>query len=86
MMDPLTGACLEPDEIWQMTDEMLVAQEKWLPQYAEAIAQAKKNLAEHYVEPHKEKSPDTFLRLKSVEEIRNDEEERKKLRKVAHKN
>ena len=28
-----------------MIDEMLVAEEEWLPQYAEAIAQAKENLA-----------------------------------------
>lgn len=44
-MDPLTGAVCNPPEIWQMIDEMLVAQEEWLPQYAEGIAAAKKNLA-----------------------------------------
>ena len=44
MMDPLTGAVCNPPEIWQMIDEMLVAQEEWLPQYAEAIRQAKENL------------------------------------------
>lgn len=31
--DPLTGAVCDPDEIWQMVDEMLVAQAEWLPQY-----------------------------------------------------
>ena len=31
--DPLTGAVCDPEEIWQMTDEMLVAQAEWLPQY-----------------------------------------------------
>ena len=45
MMDPLTGAVCNPPEIWQMIDEMLVAQEQWLPQYKEGIAQAKENLA-----------------------------------------
>jgi alpha-galactosidase len=45
MMDPLTGAVCNPPEIWQMVDEMLVAQEKWLPQYRKAIAAAKKRLA-----------------------------------------
>lgn len=37
MMDPLTGAVLNPPEIWEMTDEMLLAQEEWLPQYAKYI-------------------------------------------------
>jgi alpha-galactosidase len=47
LMDPLTGAVCNPPEIWQMVDEMLVAQEKWLPQYGDAIVAAKKNLAEN---------------------------------------
>lgn len=38
--DPLVGAVCNPEEVWQMTDEMLVAQEKWLPQYAGAISGA----------------------------------------------
>ncbi len=46
MMDPLTGAVCNPPEIWQMTDEMLVAGQQWLPQYEDAIAQAKKRLAD----------------------------------------
>jgi alpha-galactosidase len=45
MMDPLTGAVCNPPEIWQMVDEMLVAQEELLPQYKKAIAEAKKRLA-----------------------------------------
>ncbi|MFV0386055.1 hypothetical protein [Paracoccus sp. (in: a-proteobacteria)] len=43
--DPLTGAICTPDEIWQMTDEMLVAQSQWLPQYADAIPAARERLA-----------------------------------------
>ena len=35
--DPLVGAICTPEEVWQMVDEMLVAQAKWLPQYADAI-------------------------------------------------
>ncbi|KKK85706.1 hypothetical protein LCGC14_2770600, partial [marine sediment metagenome] len=42
MMDPLVGAVCDPNEISQMTDEMLIAQAKWLPQYAQAIAAARK--------------------------------------------
>ncbi len=32
--DPLVGAVCTPPEVWRMTDEMLVAQARWLPQYA----------------------------------------------------
>ena len=32
--DPLVGAVCTPEEVWQMTDEMLVAQRAWLPNYA----------------------------------------------------
>jgi alpha-galactosidase len=37
LMDPLTGAVLNPPEVWKLTDEMLVAQEEWLPQYQKVI-------------------------------------------------
>lgn len=46
MMDPLIGAVCAPPEIWQMVDELLVAQEAWLPQYGSAIAEAKKRLSD----------------------------------------
>jgi len=46
MMDPLTGAVCDPEEISQMTDEMLVAQARWLPQYKRQIPAARKRLAE----------------------------------------
>ena len=45
MMDPLTGAVCNPPEISQMIDEMLIAQEQWLPQYTEAIAAAKERFS-----------------------------------------
>jgi len=37
MMDPLVGAVCDTNEIWQMTDELLIAQEQWLPQFKDAI-------------------------------------------------
>lgn len=43
--DPLVGAICSPDEVWQMVDEMVVAGEAWLPQYADAIPAAKERLA-----------------------------------------
>jgi alpha-galactosidase len=47
--DPLVGAVCDPEQIWQMTDEMLVAQREWLPQYERngAIDKAAERLAEH---------------------------------------
>lgn len=42
--DPLVGAVCDPEEVWQMTDEMLVAQAQWLPQYASKIPAAKARL------------------------------------------
>ena len=43
--DPLVGAVCNPEEVWQMTDEMLVAQAEWLPQFQEEIAAAGQRLA-----------------------------------------
>ncbi len=31
-----------PPEIWQLVDDMLIAQAQWLPQYETAIAEAEK--------------------------------------------
>ena len=45
MMDPLTGAVCTTEEIEQMTDEMLIAQAQWLPQYKKEIPKAKKRFA-----------------------------------------
>lgn len=42
--DPLTAAVCDPEEIWQMVDEMLVAQAKWLPQYKDEIPAAKRRM------------------------------------------
>ena len=42
--DPLVGAICTPEEVWQMVDEMLVAQAQWLPQYADAIPAAAERL------------------------------------------
>ena len=41
LMDPLTGAVCNPPEVWQMVDEMLIAEAEWLPQYEDAIRDAK---------------------------------------------
>ena len=78
LMDPLTGAVCNPPEVWQMIDEMLVAQEQWLPQYTEAIAQAKENLAKGDLIPTKEGYKGAVrLQEKSVEEVAAEHEKRK---------
>jgi len=75
MMDPLVGAVCNPKEIWQMVDEMLVAQEKWLPQYGAAIAAAKERLANGPLVPTREGYKGAArLAVKSVEEMRLDRE------------
>lgn len=45
--DPLVGAVCNPEEVWQMTDELLVALGPWLPQYAAEIPKAAERLAAH---------------------------------------
>ena len=74
MMDPLVGAVCNPKEIWQLTDEMLVAQEKWLPQYKEAIKEAKARLASGNLIPAKQNQGAARLRVKTVEEMAQDRE------------
>ncbi|QGH35814.1 alpha-galactosidase [Gracilibacillus salitolerans] len=74
MMDPLVGAVCNPKEIWQMTDEMLVAQKKWLPQYKGSIAEAEKRLAEAERIPTKDYQGAARLKVKSVAEMAKDRE------------
>jgi len=86
MMDPLVGAVCEPPAIWQMTDEMLVAGEKWLPQYKKAVAEAKARLAAGKLV----KTNDSFkgaarIKTKSVEEMKKDKEKARKLAAAADK-
>jgi alpha-galactosidase len=42
LLDPLVGAVCNPPEVWQMADDMLIAQAQWLPQYRQAIAAARR--------------------------------------------
>jgi alpha-galactosidase len=86
MMDPLTGAVCNPPEIWQMVDEMLVAGEKWLPQYKTAIADAKKRLAGPNLIPTREGFKGAArLHTKTVEEMAADQAEAAKNAAAADK-
>lgn len=72
MMDPLVGAVCNPPEIWQMVDEMLVAQEQWLPQYKNAIDDAKKHLQSDNLIPTKDYKGAARLKTKTVQEMAQD--------------
>ncbi len=79
--DPLVGAICTPEEVWQMVDEMLVAQAAWLPQYAHAIPDAKKRLENPKV---KTRSWDGAARqhVRNVQEMRDADTKRKSAGKV----
>ncbi|HEY9075721.1 MAG TPA: alpha-galactosidase [Anaerolineaceae bacterium] len=74
--DPLVGAVCNPEEVWQMTDEMLVAQAQWLPQYAKEIPLAAERLAEAERTGKRVKTVETTgaarLHTKTVEEMAAD--------------
>ncbi|OCT15673.1 alpha-glucosidase/alpha-galactosidase [Paenibacillus pectinilyticus] len=74
MMDPLVGAVCNPKEIWQMVDEMLVAQEAWLPQYGAAIADAKQRLAAGNLIPTRDYEGAARVKVKSVADMQQDRE------------
>ncbi len=85
-MDPLVGAVCNPPEIWQMTDEMLVAQAEWLPQYKEAIEEAKENLSKGDLIPTKDGYEGSArLKVKSVEEMAEDRKEATRLADASDK-
>lgn len=72
MMDPLTGAVCNPPEIWQMVDELLVAQEAWLPQYGAAIRAAKERLSKGKKIQTRDYQGAARLKTKTVDEMRKD--------------
>ncbi len=71
--DPLVSAVCNPEEVWQMTDEMLVAQSQWLPQSKHAIQDAKERLAFHHKNGTRVKLSATQgaarLKIKTVKEM-----------------
>jgi alpha-galactosidase len=75
--DPLTAAVCNPEEIWQMTDEMLIAQANWLPQYQGEIPKASERLQQAERNGKRVKLRDTQgaarLHTKSVKELAADQ-------------
>lgn len=86
LMDPLVGAVCDPREIWQMTDEMLIAEEQWLPQYKEAIARAKQRFADGTNNiPPRDYQGVARLHTKTVEEMEQDREKATRLAAASEK-
>ncbi|MFT3788090.1 MAG: alpha-galactosidase [Tepidisphaeraceae bacterium] len=81
--DPLVAAVCTPEEVWQMVDELLVAQAQWLPNYAKEIAGAKQRLADHERNGTRVKLRETRgaarQHTKSVEEMQADKEKARAL-------
>jgi alpha-galactosidase len=67
--DPLVGAICTPEEVWQMVDEMVVAQAAWLPQYADAVDAAKDRLSRSTVKT-RDWAGTARRKVRSIEEVR----------------
>jgi alpha-galactosidase len=78
--DPLTAAILNPPQIWQLVDQMLIAQADWLPQYQVngSIDAAKARLAEHEAAGTRVKTQPwpgaARIAPRSVEQLRADDD------------
>ena len=70
LLDPLVGAVATPPEVWQLVDDMLLAQRQWLPQYEEAIAAAEERLSSADRLPTREWDGAARLEVRSVEQLR----------------
>lgn len=73
LLDPLTGAVATPPEVWQMVDDLLLAQQRWLPQYREAIAAAEARRQRGGRLPTREWEGAARLGVRSVAELRAEE-------------
>jgi alpha-galactosidase len=88
--DPLVGAVCDPEEIWQMTDDLLVAQAPWLPQYAAEIPEAKQRLDDAVKDGTRVHLMEGFegaarLHTKTVEEMARAKEEARASAQAADK-
>lgn len=88
--DPLVGAVCNPEEVWQMADEMLVAQRQWLPNYRAAdIDAAAARLAAHEAAGTRVKLQETRgaarLHTRSVEEMAQDKVDARRNASAANK-
>ncbi len=82
--DPLVGAICSPEEVWQMVDEMLVAQAEWLPQYAHAIDDARARLAKGTVQTRDWRGA-ARLDVRPLDVVRKEEAARERARAASRK-
>jgi len=85
LMDPLVSAVCSTAEVAQMADEMLIAGEKWLPQYKQAIAEAKAYFASGKALPTKDAKGAVRIHTKTVEEMAQNKEKARKLAEASKK-
>ena len=86
MMDPLTGAVCTPPEIWQMADEMLAAQSRWLPQYCNAVQRARRRLKRGpLLKTHEGYRGAARLPAKTIKEMSRDMKSTRKMAAVSDK-
>jgi alpha-galactosidase len=86
--DPLTAAVCDPEEVWQMVDEMLVAQAAWLPQFVEngEVEKAKKRLETcTRVKLREGWKGSARLDVKSVDEMKKQADEVRQMAQAADK-
>jgi alpha-galactosidase len=80
--DPLVAAVCNPEEVWQMTDEMLVAGAKWLPNYAGEIDAARTRLDLHDRNGTRVKLRNTRgaarIEIKTIDKMQADKETHRK--------
>lgn len=79
MMDPLTGAVCDTREISQMVDEMLIAQKKWLPQYASELRAARKRLKNEKPLGTKKTRGTARVRERTIDEMKKNEAQMRRL-------
>ena len=82
MLDPLTGAVLNTQEISDMTDEMLIAQKKWLPQYKDTTNKLEKTFRP---DPSKTYQGAARLRVQTLEEMKQKKELYRKMAAASEK-
>jgi alpha-galactosidase len=87
--DPLVGAVCNPEEVWQMTDELLVAQARWLPQFQGQIAAAEARLAQAQADGTRVRLRETAgaarLKTKTIDEMAANAAQTRKLAGAADK-
>jgi alpha-galactosidase len=83
LMDPLVGAVCSTEEVWAMVDEMLIAQEEWLPQYKDAIQAAK--TCKSPTLPRFPEYKGYRVETKTVEQMSADKEKARNLASAAEK-